>query len=320
MSGEVVVDEVLRWLDLSGIRCIGVEPVAGGTNNRVFCVETGEGKRLLKISARRAGDVRDRFGAESDFYDLLERGSVVCVPRRLVENKNLGAALYEWVEGQGVQVPVGESQLNAALSFLGEVERVASVEMTRLASEACFSVVEHCELVERRVEALRVLTTPEVVDFVETRLRPRWKAVERGLKARAEADFAATGGQRVMSPGDFGFHNALRRMDGSIVFFDFEYSGWDDPAKTVADIFLQPEKPVDFGYWPGFCEAMQQQMRLDEGFVRRANALLPLFAVKWSCILLNRLIKDVVAGCEAVKMQVVKAQVVLVRGEEFCGA
>ena len=53
---------------------------------------------------------------------------------------------------------------------------------------------------------------------------------------------------RVLSPSDFGFHNALRRPDGTIVFVDFEYFGWDDPAKMMADAMLHPGNPAFTGY------------------------------------------------------------------------
>ena len=44
--------------------------------------------------------------------------------------------------------------------------------------------------------------------------------------------------QRSLVPSDFGFHNALRRPDGTLAFFDFEYFGWDDPVKLTADVLL----------------------------------------------------------------------------------
>ena len=45
-------------------------------------------------------------------------------------------------------------------------------------------------------------------------------------------------------PSDFGFHNSLRREDGSLAFVDFEYFGWDDPVKLTADILLHPGSPL----------------------------------------------------------------------------
>ncbi|NCW28589.1 MAG: hypothetical protein EBV83_09940, partial [Verrucomicrobia bacterium] len=125
-------------------------------------------------------------------------------------------------------------------------------------------------------------------------------------------------GRKILSPGDFGFHNAIRRLQGDIVFFDFEYSGFDDPAKTVADIFLQPEQPVDFAYWHGFCHELAERVELELAFAFRANALLPLFAVKWSCILASGLIKrNVEPSSDEESLQIDKIRSVLARGKTF---
>ena len=77
-------------------------------------------------------------------------------------------------------------------------------------------------------------------------------ALEREIvKAKATMkaaglDFAADLPQewRSLVPSDFGFHNSLRRKDGSLAFVDFEYFGWDDPVKLSADIMLHPGKPL----------------------------------------------------------------------------
>ena len=77
-------------------------------------------------------------------------------------------------------------------------------------------------------------------------------ALEREIvkaKATMQAaglDFAADLPQewRSLVPSDFGFHNSLRRRDGSLAFVDFEYFGWDDPVKLSADIMLHPGKPL----------------------------------------------------------------------------
>ena len=45
---------------------------------------------------------------------------------------------------------------------------------------------------------------------------------------------------KCISPSDFGFHNSIIDTKGNINFVDFEYSGWDDPAKLVLDFLLHP--------------------------------------------------------------------------------
>ena len=70
-------------------------------------------------------------------------------------------------------------------------------------------------------------------------------------------------------------------------FLDFEYAGWDDPAKTVCDFFCQVEVPPPGSSWPVF-SAAAAKLAADSGREpRRFAALLPLYQVKWSCILLN---------------------------------
>ena len=46
--------------------------------------------------------------------------------------------------------------------------------------------------------------------------------------------------ERCLSPSDFGFHNAICDVNGVYHFVDFEYFGWDDPAKMICDFILHP--------------------------------------------------------------------------------
>ena len=61
---------------------------------------------------------------------------------------------------------------------------------------------------------------------------------------------------RCVSPSDFGFHNALREPSGRLRFIDFEYAGWDDPAKLVCDFFCQPAVPAPAGAFDRFAAAV----------------------------------------------------------------
>jgi hypothetical protein len=116
----------------------------------------------------------------------------------------------------------------------------------------------------------------------------------------------------------------MRGADGTIVFFDFEYSGWDDPVKTVADIFLQPEKPVDWTLLPGLCAELRAWPDLHD----RVRAWLPFFGAKWAVILLGPAANDAAerrrfAGEEtdagAIERQIAKAGSVMERAGEFLG-
>jgi len=114
--------------------------------------------------------------------------------------------------------------------------------------------------------------------------------VTRRLSVLPERDAVIPSDQRVLSPSDFGFHNALRTPQHALRFVDFEYAGWDDPAKTISDFFLQPAVPVPHEHYDHViteaAAAVQQQQILP----RRVKTLYPLFGVKWCCILLNEFV------------------------------
>jgi len=308
----VIAAEIGAWLSRQGWGDAWLVPVVGGTNNSVFRAEGARGKALLKISKPKSHDQRDRFGAEKDFYDLLEERALRGAPRRYVFDESLGVAVYEWIDGSPLERDISVKDLGDAMDFLVSVQPGAGSGMERVASEACFSWPEHRHLIESRLRVLQS-GTAEVATFVREELVPFWREAAAKLDRVEAVDFSSGGGQRILSPGDFGFHNALRRPDGEIVFFDFEYAGWDDPAKTVADIFLQPERPVNLAHWDVFCEKLWQRGALDRQFPARASALLPLFGVKWACILLGSLSKRPEQLVGRIEAQVSKCRDVLGR-------
>jgi hypothetical protein len=92
---------------------------------------------------------------------------------------------------------------------------------------------------------------------------------------------------RFLSPSDFGFHNVIRSQRGELYFLDFEYAGWDDPGRTVCDVFLQPRIPVPEDFKPTFLQAAFSAPDVRRDVAERAASLLPLTGLRWCCILLN---------------------------------
>jgi hypothetical protein len=92
----------------------------------------------------------------------------------------------------------------------------------------------------------------------------------------------------IISPSDFGFHNAmLRKSDNTLCFHDFEYAGWDDPAKLFGDFFNQIEVPVSLDYLHSTADTLVQLSTEPQKLGWRLKTLLPVYAVKWCCIALN---------------------------------
>src|SRR5262249_16446012 len=93
--------------------------------------------------------------------------------------------------------------------------------------------------------------------------------------------------ERCVSPSDFGFHNALRAANGTVYFLDFEYAGWDDPPHMLCDFFCQPRWPVAFDFFEEVVTGVGAYFRQPELLRDRAYLLLPVYRLKWCCIILN---------------------------------
>ena len=320
---EQLSDNVSKWLQDRGYTLS--ERVSGGRNNRMFKVCGASGAAALKVYYRGANDNRDRFSAERTCYSLAAKTGVAA-PQWLDADEKLGVALLGWINGAPLGVDVGEAEVDAAAEFLVTLNRPSPsrADFPHAASEACFSVEQHVQLLQNRIGKLEQSSAASTAlgDFFGVSLPAFFARFRETLPSKKKAEFRDAGHGALFSPGDFGLHNALRRDDGSIVFFDFEYSGWDDPVKTVADVFLQPEKPVDWKFLPRFCARLEDWPGLEE----RTRAWLPFFAAKWAVILLGPVAKDAAerrrfAGQDleavAIERQIEKASKVLLRVEHF---
>jgi hypothetical protein len=276
--------------------------VGGGRNSRIWRVRSCAGIFALKQYPPRHNDTRDRLSTEVGALQLLERHHIDRVPRVLGIDHQRGYALLSWIDGGDV-VEIGNADVDSAVVFLGAVHslrRSPCSALQPLAAEACLSGREILRQVNERLRKLRAAIPPdrELIDFLEHSLTPQfadWSALARKLAVEAGLDFDGELPQewRSLVPSDFGFHNSLRRTDGSLAFVDFEYFGWDDPVKMTADILLHPGRTLPSARRARFRLAATHLYGHDDpAFGRRLSAYLPLFGCRWVLIMLNEFIPE----------------------------
>jgi len=275
-------------------RARALSRLAGGKNNQVYRVDTETGRPLvLKCYFSDPRDGRDRLAAEWSFLERAWRDGVRAIPEPLARDAGAQAALYGFVAGR--KLKAGELEpghVDAAADFVLAVNAGQHSDLP-VASDACFSISDHLELVERRMLRLAALDheaphASEAQRLVFTTLRPAWDGVrQRAMRGALALDLdlhrSLSEAEYCLSPSDFGFHNALATDDGRLIFIDFEYAGRDDPAKLVVDFFCQPEVPVPLAHLDRFIA----RLALDEAAQARCHLLLDVARVKWACILLN---------------------------------
>ena len=300
--GSLDIQAAHALADRAGVGPVkAVAPMAGGANNRVFRLDAAAGTFLLKSYFRHPDDPRDRLGTEFAFSRFAWESGVRCIPQPLACDPAVGLGLFEFINGQSLRgTSIGDVAVDQAIDFYRTLNRAkdrsAAATLPR-ASESCFSLDDHFATVGRRVERLKAVAVGDAVDlaaasFIESELAPAWGQVLATARTAAAAaglrpDHPLDPADRCLSPSDFGFHNALLAADGRLRFIDFEYAGWDDPSKLICDFFCQPAVPAPISAFDRFAAAVAAQLPDPALHVARATLLLPVYRVKWVCIMLN---------------------------------
>jgi hypothetical protein len=278
---------------LCGASVSGLTIVGGGGNNRVYRVDAGGHAYALKAYPSREHDPRDRLQHEFEALRFISERFPRSVPAPVAADRQLRLALYSWVDGERV-TSHNANDVRVAASFalaLHTARNDAGARTLMPASEAIFGNADLIEQIEVRLRRLRgvAIDEPELDVFLRERLEPE-------LAARRQLDPAydeLPKPHRTLSPSDFGFHNALRQPDGTLVFIDFEYFGWDDPVKLVSDFLWHPAVELDAEERAALLAAAATIYGGDPAFAGRLQAYSPLIALRWAAIVLNEFVPEV---------------------------
>ncbi len=292
------VDALLASAGLAG-PC-AIQPLRGGTNNQVFRVEVSGRQVLLKAYYQDELETRDRLGVEQQFLRFAWDRGIRCVPEPLASDVEAKLGVYEFIDGP----PYAPGDVTAqdvadALAFvcsLNAHRRDADALAMSDASDSCFSGDDYLRSIDRRLTALVEMQPVAVVEhevsrFVRDELAPAWAEARAAFAAHARRigwslDARLSRAACCVSPSDFGFHNALASRDG-VRFIDFEYAGWDDPAKLVCDFFGQFEIPVPMDLFDGFASAFSALFEDGPAIRARMAVVFPACRFKWLSIMLN---------------------------------
>jgi hypothetical protein len=276
-------------------------PTGRGRNSRVYRVRSRGSTFALKQYPPRLGDVHDRLSTEVDALKVMREHQFDAVPDVIAVDRENGLALLSWIEGSPVTV-VSTSDVDQAVTFLGAIHTLREAfgfAKQRYAAGACLSGVELERQIGARLEKLQALPGEEksLHAFLQKSFKPAFdrliiQARERICANRLDFDAVLPQEQRSLVAADFGFHNSLRRPNGLLAFFDFEYFGWDDPVKLTADVLLHPGTPIMLRQRQHFRRAAECLYGDDSTFRVRLNALYPLFGLRWALIVLNEFLPD----------------------------
>lgn len=273
-----------------------MERIRAGRNSEVHRISNPHGQWILKNYFQQNSDKRDRLSTEFGFLKYLKQAGISLVALPLGMDPALHRALYTYLPGTR-PVAITSAHISKTAQFIKTINFLrnspAALELP-LAADACLNWQAHIELATSRIDSLLAIQPKQEVEmeankFVKEQLLPLWLRLKASLLEvlrQTQTSYLLPMEDRIISPSDFGFHNVLENQ-GELFFLDFEYAGWDDPAKLICDFICQPELPVTQSQGQQFRDELLSVLPNSDELKHRVELLLPVHRLKWCCILLN---------------------------------
>lgn len=225
-------------------RVASTDEIGGGSNSRLFRLASDDGREVLAKLYYRDG--RRRLETEFAALSFLRSRGFADVPRVHFANEDLYYAVYSFEPGTTKRASdLTTAELTLIASFAADLHRIAPGEPGAEfppAPAASFSIDACLRTIDARLRAFRDFAGSPAA-YPEVRAFCADVDVRRTVTDLVAATTAGLGDdvlQRTLPPrewrlttADLAPHNVLVRPDGTICVVDFEYFGWDDPARCV---------------------------------------------------------------------------------------
>jgi thiamine kinase-like enzyme len=271
-------------------------------NSNTYSIKCANGHRyFLKRYLFSNSDLRNRQETERNALIFLNKNTNFSTPQFIGGDLQTKINLFEWIEGHQVIEP-SERDIMGVLDFIGHLSDIShgtARQAFSLASEACLSPPEVIRQISERISNLQNASNKDtdLLKLLETDLCPIYDKILTYTRENNNSKIiwrkqkiAAT--SQVLCPSDLGFNNILRQTDGKLVFVDFEYFGWDDPVKMIADFLLHPAHRLKQSQKKIFFNESKNIFSNILSFSDRFNSLLPFFEIRWCLIILNPFCND----------------------------
>lgn len=271
-----------------------LKKLSGGINNLVYSCGLLDKSWIIKGYKKPVDNGRDHMKAEIEFLNYSNIVASEFTPRLYHVDPFRHCVVLEFIKGSSFlsHVPITNKSLHDANKFLYLLNHdvnLARKSLSQPAADGFLKLTEHLQNVSQRLNEMDFEHLPSAIKDESIKifkiLTTEFSDIENSLMSSidsSEINNSISPQVLCISPSDFGFHNAIQ-TPSMVKFFDFEFAGWDDPAKTLLDFILQPRLPIKLNTSPLF-SSLQPFQTLDLN--NRCTILAPLMRFKWYCIIL----------------------------------
>ena len=258
----------------AGLHPVSFSKLSNGINSNVYKVKCSCGNLyVLKLFPEPERNSVTRFARELTMYESLQKYNNSRIATLIYSCKSSNYAIYSYMPGQ-IPTSVDSYLLSECIDFLHDLNSPKifnSFHSVGYASDAYVNSQVIIDSLRQRFE--HVFETIACLQGFE-RLYEWMKTIFSESIETSIHDFLASTSEKtewqsnsiILSSSDVGIHNLLI-VKSSVVFFDFEYSGYDDLSKYALDWVLQPNFPFD--------------LKLESQFLKMLCDRFPHFGADW---------------------------------------
>ena len=270
--------------------------IEGGSNNILAKAGNRYVSFVVKVYFYDEQDRRDRLNVEYSILSFLWENGVRCIPEPIAVDWDKKIAIYRFIEGSKPDATTIKLEdvlcLSSLLHDMWDLRSVKRALELPVASDACFSLSDYMTTVENRFNKLHESIKDDncgkaALQFLKNDFYNFFVEEQEKLNKNNDYSVSIPQSMRTLSPSDVGFINAIKTPQNKCIFFDFEYAGWDDPAKMIADVIHHPGVPIPDNCRQPFVEDALTWLGDSGEIASRLGAVIPAVGLKWCLIILN---------------------------------
>ncbi len=282
-------DHIISKLNTLKFEIESFQKINHGNNSEVFIIKTNHQDLVLKIYPNKQKDKRDRIGVELNFINLLEKAKYFNKPEIITSDKKYNYTIFTKLPGNSLK----NYDLNHWFKLcdfaiaINEIGNKYKKEWNKNASESYFKVGDHFKNIEKRLilvsDYYKKKDNENINEFISKILIPRFKKIY--INESDNNNLCKKLDSITLSASDIGFHNC-NSYKNKLLFYDFEYAGWDFTGKMAADIIINPRFKLNIKDISKIISKLEKELTCSK-WIHEMRWTIPLYAIKWCMISLQ---------------------------------
>jgi len=260
-----------------------------GVNSNVYILKNDSDKFILKIFNTLNKNSNSRLKREVSALNFLNLNSIENIPKLVSHDFEKSFILTSFLNGKKIE-RFSTSYIPQIINFnlnLRKSNFLSNSLKIEAASESFLQMDKFLNAIDLKFKVINKnilnskLCELSIKDFFKYLYSDFKNCFQLYCEDSCFKEYLINENQ-IFSQSDVGIHNCLDN-DNKLLFFDFEHSGWDDPAKQLADWILRPNSKIknidSLNLLDSFCENWH-----DKELFFRVKRVMPLINIKWFLI------------------------------------